>query len=148
MKIIIPMSGIGNRFRERGYDTQKYLLPIFEKPIIKYVLDLFPDEDDINLILNEDDFNDQKVIKEISKFDQENKIKYHFVKAHKKGPGYALLNTELLNTDEDVFINYCDFSNIWDWAKIKHIKIINPTDFFQPTKVYIYIQFIGTIMPL
>ena len=31
------MSGIGNRFRERGYDTQKYLLPIFEKPIIKYV---------------------------------------------------------------------------------------------------------------
>ena len=44
------MSGIGNRFRERGYDTQKYLLPIFEKPIIKYVLDLFPDEDDINLI--------------------------------------------------------------------------------------------------
>ena len=37
------MSGIGNRFRERGYDTQKYLLPIFEKPIIKYVLDLFPE---------------------------------------------------------------------------------------------------------
>ena len=72
------MSGIGNRFREHGYDTQKYLLPIFEKPIIKYVLDLFPDEDDINLILNEDDFNDQKVIKEISKFDEDNKIKYHF----------------------------------------------------------------------
>ena len=127
MKIIIPMSGIGNRFRERGYDTQKYLLPIFEKPIIKYVLDLFPDEDDINLILNEDDFNDQKVIKEISKFDDDNKIKYHFVEAHKKGPGYALLSTELLNTDEDVFINYCDFSNIWDWTKIKkHIKNNKP----------------------
>ena len=31
------------------------------------------------------------------------------------------------NTDEDVFINYCDFSNIWDWTKIKkHIKNNKP----------------------
>ena len=74
MKIIIPMSGIGNRFRERGYDTQKYLLPIFEKPIIKYVLDLFPDEDDINLILNEDDFNDQKVIKKFQNLIKKTKL--------------------------------------------------------------------------
>ena len=38
-----------------------------------------------------------------------------------------MLSTELLNTDEDVFINYCDFSNIWDWTKIKkHIKNNKP----------------------
>ena len=42
MKILIPMSGIGKRFREKGYKNPKYLLEIFEKPILDHILKLFP----------------------------------------------------------------------------------------------------------
>ena len=45
MNIIIPMSGLGTRFMEAGYEKPKFLIEIEEKPIIQHVVDRF-DKDD------------------------------------------------------------------------------------------------------
>ena len=124
MKIIIPMSGVGKRFQEKGYENPKYLLNVFKKPVIKHILSLFPGEKDINLIMNEEDYKDSKIMSSLNKIEN---LNIHCIKKHKKGPGYALLVSGLLETEEEVFINYCDFANIWNWSEVKkYIKEKNP----------------------
>jgi len=39
MIIIIPIGGIGQRFKENGYKKPKALINIYGKPIISYLLD-------------------------------------------------------------------------------------------------------------
>ena len=39
MIVIIPLGGIGSRFKENGYKEPKALIKIFGKPIIFYLLD-------------------------------------------------------------------------------------------------------------
>ncbi len=39
MIIIIPIGGIGQRFKENGYEKPKALINIYGKPIISYLLD-------------------------------------------------------------------------------------------------------------
>lgn len=47
MNIIIPLGGKGERFSKNGYTQPKPLIPVFEKPMIDYVLD--------NLVISKDD---------------------------------------------------------------------------------------------
>ena len=42
MQIIIPMSGFGERFRSAGYKKPKPLIEVNNKPIIEYVVNMFP----------------------------------------------------------------------------------------------------------
>ena len=58
MKIIIPMSGVGRRFAEAGYDQIKPLIHVHGKPIIEWVVQLFPDALDILFICRDDHLND------------------------------------------------------------------------------------------
>ena len=39
MIIIIPLGGVGERFKKSGYKTPKALIKIFGKPILYYLLD-------------------------------------------------------------------------------------------------------------
>ncbi len=54
-QLVVPMSGRSERFRRAGYEVPKYLLPIGSKRIIEHTLEMFPDCDDILLIVNEQD---------------------------------------------------------------------------------------------
>ena len=54
MKIVIPMTGIGNRFVQGGYKTLKPLIKIHEKTMIEWVIRLFPNESDFIFICRED----------------------------------------------------------------------------------------------
>ena len=53
MQIIIPMSGFGERFRRAGYSITKPLIKIDGKPIVAYVIDMFPNEKDFIFICNQ-----------------------------------------------------------------------------------------------
>ena len=44
MQIVIPMSGFGKRFKIAGYTIPKPLIEINDKPIIQYVVEMFPGE--------------------------------------------------------------------------------------------------------
>ena len=50
MKILIPMSGVGKRFKDSGYSKPKYLLGVFGKPVLQHIFELFSDDDEIHLI--------------------------------------------------------------------------------------------------
>jgi len=54
MQIIIPMTGIGKRFLDAGYTRPKPLIEVEGKPIIEYVVNMFPGETDFVFIVNED----------------------------------------------------------------------------------------------
>ena len=53
MQLIIPMSGLGNRFADAGYVVPKPLVEVDGLPMIKHVVDLFPGAKDVIFICNE-----------------------------------------------------------------------------------------------
>lgn len=55
MHVVIPMAGVGRRFRQAGYDMPKPLIPVDGQPIIKRLLTSFPLDWPITFICNSDD---------------------------------------------------------------------------------------------
>ena len=53
IQLIIPMSGIGKRFIDAGYEKTKSLIDVDGYPIIKHVVDLFPGVKDVIFICND-----------------------------------------------------------------------------------------------
>ena len=58
MNIIIPMTGIGNRFVNAGYKTLKPLIKVHGKTMIEWVIDLFPGETNVTFICRHDHLQD------------------------------------------------------------------------------------------
>ena len=54
MQIIIPMTGYGSRFRSKGYTGLKPFIKVHRKPMIEWVVNMFPgDKDNIIFICQE-----------------------------------------------------------------------------------------------
>tara|TARA_B100000965_G_scaffold166375_1_gene138684 strand:- start:23006 stop:24505 length:1500 start_codon:yes stop_codon:yes gene_type:complete len=124
MKIIIPMTGKSKRFKEDGVALPKQFLPIGNKTMIEHTIDMFPNESDINFIVSKDDYKNKELEKYFKILSKYNIVEIDY---QSTGPGGAVIESKLLETDEAVLINYCDFSNIWDWKNFKDfIKINNP----------------------
>lgn len=122
MHIIIPMSGIGKRFIDAGYKDPKPLIVIDGKPIIEHVCDLFPNESKFTFICNSQhlaETNMREVLKNIKP--NANIVE---IPNHKKGPVYAVSLVEnLIEDDEEVIVNYCDFGTYWDYQDfLKHTR--------------------------
>lgn len=119
-QIIIPMSGFGERFRRSGYNLPKPLIEINGRPLISYVLDLFPGEKDVHFVCNEDHLNNPNYhMKEIL-------VQYcptghiHSIKPHKNGPVYAVSKIfDFIDDSRPCAVNYCDFTGILNWSKFK-----------------------------
>jgi dTDP-glucose pyrophosphorylase len=122
MHIIIPMSGIGNRFIEAGYQDPKPLIMVDGKPIIEHVCDLFPNENKFTFICNSKHLaktNMRSILLNIKP--NANIVE---IPNHKLGPVYAVSLVEDLIKDEDeVIVNYCDFGTYWDYKDfLKHTR--------------------------
>ena len=61
IQLIIPMSGIGKRFVDSGYEDPKPLIMVDGMPIIEHVVNLFPGVKDITFICNEHHLNNTKM---------------------------------------------------------------------------------------
>ncbi|MDC1455986.1 sugar phosphate nucleotidyltransferase [Flavobacteriaceae bacterium] len=114
MHIVIPMSGMGNRFINAGYTVPKPLIMVDGKPIIEHVCNLFPGEEKFTFICN------SKHLKETNMLEVLKRIKPNAniieIPNHKKGPVYAVSSiSDLLDDDEEIIVNYCDFSTYWDY---------------------------------
>ena len=120
MQIIIPMSGFGERFRTAGYTKPKPLIQVHQKPIIEHVVNMFPEEENISFICNENhlkekDFNMENILSSISPNAQ-----IIGIPEHKLGPVHAVLEAmDNFSLEEETIVNYCDFSCFWDY---KHFK--------------------------
>jgi len=122
MHIIIPMSGTGKRFVDAGYKDPKPLIVIDGKPIIEHVCDLFPGENKFTFICNSkhlSETNMREVLLEIKP--NANIVE---ISSHKLGPVYAVSLVEnLIEDNEEVIVNYCDFGAYWDYEDfLKHTR--------------------------
>lgn len=120
MQIIIPMSGFGERFRRAGYDVPKPLIQIDGRPIIAYVIDMFPGEVDFIFICNQEHLNNPAYRLEDTLKEYCPSGRILGIPPHKLGPINAVLQAEhLLDSSGPVIVNYCDFTCYWDWHHFK-----------------------------
>ena len=122
MHIVVPMSGVGNRFIEAGYKEPKPLIVIDGKPIIEHVCDLFPNETKFTFICNAKHLAETNM-KEVLLGIKPN-ANIVEIPNHKKGPVYAVSLVEaIIEDDEEVIVNYCDFGTYWDYEDfLKHTR--------------------------
>lgn len=114
------MSGFGERFRRAGYSVPKPLIEIDGKPIVAHVIDLFPGETKFIFICNQDhlDHPEYRMAQTLQRYCPTGRV--IGIAPHKLGPVNAVLQvTHLLQADEPVVVNYCDFTCYWDWARFK-----------------------------
>ena len=140
------MTGKSSRFKQAGIDTPKQFLKIENNYILQHIINMFPGENDINLIVNSLDLQNKEFRNYMMEFKN---CKFYEIDFQKSGPGGALIESGILNTEDEVLINYCDFANIWDWKKFKaFIKKTNQMELFLHILVYIRIVFMTMTMHL
>lgn len=127
MKIIIPMSGMSSRFINSGFTTPKYLINVNGKTIIEHIIDLYPEESEFIFIINDIHRKETSVINLLLKAVKNKKI--ITIPSHKKGPVYSVSTIfDLINDDEQVIINYCDFSMYWNYYEFEEFVNKNECD--------------------
>lgn len=129
MQIIIPMSGVGQRFSDAGYAQIKPMIEVDGKPIIAHVLDLFPSESNIIFICNNDHLNDGSLALEETLKTLAPTSRIVGVAPHKLGPVHAIEQVaDILDLDKPTIVNYCDFSCVWNWSDFKTFVSQNKPD--------------------
>lgn len=115
MKIVIPMSGTGQRFVKAGYKDPKPLIRIDGRPMIEHVVNMFPRESDFIFICNDKHLQETAIESVLRRIAPACRIVR--VPEHKKGPVYAVsFAFDMLDDEEEVIINYCDFCKYWDFS--------------------------------
>lgn len=122
MQIIIPMAGIGQRFTEANYSVPKPLIEVDGRSIIEYVVELFPGEKNFIFVCNADHLKQTNMAEILKNIAPEAEIIP--IKPHKKGPVYTVSKIfDLLNLEDEVIVNYCDFFTYWDYEGfLKHTR--------------------------
>lgn len=120
MKVIIPASGTGERFKRSGYGVFKALLKVNDKHVMDYIIDSFDVEDEFFIISSIETYN------EMDAYLSEKNInfKHLLYTGPKEGPVGAIYNTgilsELISDNEEIMISYCDFGFEWDYEDFKN----------------------------
>ncbi len=113
------MTGQGSRFKKAGYDTYKALIKIHDKPVIEHIVGLFPGETDFIFICRNDMLNGTDLESYLLSLVPTAKI--IGIDAHKLGPVYTVSKIyDLIDDDEPVICNYCDFSMVWNYNHFKN----------------------------
>ena len=121
-QILIPMTGYGSRFVEKGYSRLKPFIEVHGRPIIEWVVRMFPgDQDNITFICRESH------LEELPYFRQEldrvapNASIFSIKDWKKKGPVVDVLKAaEAISLNKPIIISYCDFFMHWDYEQYKH----------------------------
>jgi len=124
MKVIIPMSGRSSRFTATGYNIPKYLIEIDGKPVIQHIIELYPKDSEFVFVLNKEHATKTDIIKILGDIAKDGYI--FVIDNHKKGPVFTVSEIDgIIKDDEQVIINYCDFSMHWDYQDFE--KFVNET---------------------
>jgi len=114
-QLIIPMSGIGKRFIDAGYDTPKPLIVVDGKPIIEHVVNLFGRPNDVIFVCNEIHLKETNMIDILKRISPNCKI-YSVPNENRCGPVDAISQIfDKINDDREVIISYCDYGTVWDY---------------------------------
>jgi len=114
------MSGTGSRFSAKGYKEIKPLVPVFGKPIIKYIIEKFSTEDDFIFICREEHLLNKELNLKNYLSSLAPKTKVLSVENHKLGPVHSLLEIKkYIDNENEVIVNYCDFDWRWNYSDFK-----------------------------
>lgn len=118
MQIVIPMSGLGSRFVEKGYRHPKPLIKVEGRTMIDWVVSMFPGEKDFTFICRDSHLQETAMAAELNRLAPEGKIVA--IEGHKKGPVYALIQAfPQIKDDEPVIVTYCDYYMVWGYVTFK-----------------------------
>lgn len=112
VQLVVPMTGVGQRFMNSGYSTLKPLIKTEVGTMIENVLEGFPSIQAPLCIISESARDKSHLINLIKRVRPEARIVE--IPAHKKGPSYAVwFAREHIDQEKPVIVSYCDFSGIW-----------------------------------
>ena len=116
MKVIIPMSGKGKRFVEKGYTEPKPLIEVDGVPIIKHIIDLFSGEKNIHCICNREHLDTTNMRNILESFG----ATVHCIESHSLGPVYAVAQIfDTISDGEEVLVSYCDYGTVWNYSEFR-----------------------------
>ncbi len=120
MQLIIPMSGIGKRFKDAGYDVPKPFIQISGKPIVEHVVEMFPGVEEILFIVNKEHLHDSNLNLRSQLLRIAPKAEIAVIDNHKFGPAWAIKQAkEYIKVDVPAVVNYCDFACIWNFPSFR-----------------------------
>ena len=115
VQIIIPMSGLGQRFADAGYQDPKPLIQVDGKPIIEHVINLFPDERNVKFICNDLHLKNTNMSNILNSICPYGKI-YEVPVLNREGPVQAVsLIYDNIDDEKEVIISYCDYGTYWNY---------------------------------
>ncbi|MFA6317685.1 MAG: NTP transferase domain-containing protein [Elusimicrobiota bacterium] len=122
MKIIVPLAGQGWRFRGAGYSQAKPLIPVDGVPMVRHVVDLFPGEKDFLFIANAEHASRHGILDALEAAAPGSRTVV--IPPHREGPVASVLRAfDQVSDDDEVIVNYCDFSKAWDYPGfLKHTR--------------------------
>ena len=121
MQIIIPMTGYGSRFKAAGYNELKPFIKVHDRPIIEWVVKMFPgDEDKITFICQQGHLDSLEYVRpELNRIAPNAKI-FSVQNWQKRGPVYDVLKaSDIIDDTSPVIICYCDYYMHWDYKDFK-----------------------------
>jgi len=125
MKVVIPMSGMSSRFSRSGYQLPKYLLNVDGKTVIQHIVELYPRDSEFIFIINDKNATETNILDVIGEFNLPNS-QTKIIPSHNLGPVYTVSHIfDWINDDDQVVVNYCDFSIYWDYQNFE--KFLNDT---------------------
>jgi NDP-sugar pyrophosphorylase family protein len=114
VQLVIPMSGLGSRFASQGYRVLKPLIRVHDRPIIEWVLRMFPNISDPLFICKHDHLQTTDMENILSTAKPNGKIVG--IEGGKLGPVGALIAAfDQIDDAKPVIISYCDYYMIWDF---------------------------------
>lgn len=127
MQLVIPMSGTGTRFLTAGYTVPKPLIEVMGKPMIAWVLSMFPKVSKTIFICREDHLTQTPMRDVLNVLCPEGIIVP--IKGHKLGPVYAVAKAFPHIDDQDpVMMSYCDYMMDWNFAKFEQDVLARKSD--------------------
>ena len=118
------MSGMSSRFSAAGYTTPKFLIEVDGKTIIEHIIDLFPKDSEFIFVVNDIHSATTNIQQHLDDLIKNKSI--CSIPSHKLGPVHTVSQIfDLIEDDDQVIVNYCDFSMHWNYDNFK--KFVNQT---------------------
>jgi len=111
-QVVIPMTGIGQRFVDAGYTDLKPLIKVNGSTIIHHVLGMFTSATKVVCIVSKDHAQRETLIDEILTIRPDASIVE--ISQHKLGPAHAVVSAKNeIDIELPTLISYCDWAGVW-----------------------------------
>ena len=119
--LIIPLCGIGKRFKISGYKKHKSLLEIEKKHMLERIIGKFPQKTFVYLITSLSIKKELEKDQYINKRKNNNLLNFVIIEDHNLGPAYSIFKAfKDLPKGIPTYISYCDIT--WTWENYKFTK--------------------------